>query len=698
VRALLVLGLICLAGIAAAQPASLVADSVRIEADSVLVAEGNVEVFYEGARLSADRITYDAETEALTIEGPVRLTEGDGAAVLFGDTAELDPGLRDGILTGARLVLDQQLQVAADELAVIDERYRRLTNAVASTCRICAANPTPLWEIRAARVLHDTETRQIYFSRAQFRVVGVPVLYVPRLRLPDPTVVRARGFLAPRFKGSGDIGTGVAQPYFVPLGPSADVTVAPFITPRTRTVELRYRQAFRRGTVQIDGALSRDDLRPDDLRGYAFGTGVFTLPRGFVLNAQIQTASDDEYLDSYGYFEGARLQNRLSIDRVRPNELVDLTALDFDILRPGDLRAADRNLLNLGEASYIRAVPTRFGRLSLELAADAYERDGEADVVGRDVQRIGGVVGWMRGTTLPAGIALTGEAEIALDGYRVRRDQNFDPEAVRVTPVAAVDLRWPLVRAGGGVAETLEPVAQLVWSAVSGDDVPDEDSRVVDLDEGNLFALDRFPGSDRSETGMRVNLGVGYSRLADAWAFNSYVGRVFRFDDTMQFSRSTGLDGAWSDWLVSAQLGLGDAFTVTNRAVFDELTDVSRNELRLALEAGSAEFASSYLWLVADPEQSRNEDVHEAVFTAAYEFSRHWAGAIESRWDIEADRVSRTDLDLTYRNECLAVDVYLSQRYDDEDSLETTYDFGVEVSLQGIGRGNARRYARSCPG
>ena len=48
---------------AAAQPASLVADTVRIEADDTLVAEGNVEVFYEDARLGASRVTYNRETE-----------------------------------------------------------------------------------------------------------------------------------------------------------------------------------------------------------------------------------------------------------------------------------------------------------------------------------------------------------------------------------------------------------------------------------------------------------------------------------------------------------------------------------------------------------------------------------------------------------------------------------------------------------
>jgi LPS-assembly protein len=244
----------------------------------------------------------------------------------------------------------------------------------------------------------------------------------------------------------------------------------------------------------------------------------------------------------------------------------------------------------------------------------------------------------------------------------------------------------------------IEPVAQLAWAEVSGGDVPDEDSRVVDFDEGNLFTLDRFPGHDESEVGARLNLGLSYTRLAEGWELNGYVGRVLRFDDEFQFDEATGLDGEWSDWLVSGQLGVADNVLVTNRAVFDDEFDFARNELRLALEAGAAEFAASYLWLLAEPEIDRDDDVNEAIFSAGYDFNRHWFGGLETRWDIVAGRLSRTDVGVTYRNECIAVDLSVTHRYEGGDDTDPTLDFGVEVSLQGFGGGDSSRYARTCPG
>ena len=106
-RFLLTLLLTLLPMLASAQgAATLVADSVVVPAGGQqLIAQGNVEVFFDGTRLSAQRITFDQATDRLTIEGPLFVTGTDGM-IFTADSASLDPQLRNGILRGARLVLD----------------------------------------------------------------------------------------------------------------------------------------------------------------------------------------------------------------------------------------------------------------------------------------------------------------------------------------------------------------------------------------------------------------------------------------------------------------------------------------------------------------------------------------------------------------------------------------------------------------
>ena len=188
--------------------ASLIADNINVDPQGRVTATGNVEVFFDGTRLNAESVSYTRDGDTLTITGPIRVTDASGT-IFLADQAELDRDLQDGVLISARLVLDQQLQIAANEIARVGGRYTRLDRVVASSCEICAANPIPFWEIRAARVVHDTQERQLYFTNAQLRVIGVPIVFLPRLRLPDPTLKRANGFLIPEIQRNSELGTGV---------------------------------------------------------------------------------------------------------------------------------------------------------------------------------------------------------------------------------------------------------------------------------------------------------------------------------------------------------------------------------------------------------------------------------------------------------------------------------------------------------
>jgi LPS-assembly protein len=275
---LLAFSLLPLRAMAQDDAALLVADQLYITRERELVASGNVEAFQNGIRLRASAIRYNQDTGALSIEGPITLTEGDGT-VITATAAELDAGLRNGILKGARLVLNQQLQLAAVQIDRVDGRYNQLYKTAVTSCRVCDDGTPPLWQIRAKRVIYDELEEQLYFDEAQFRIGRIPVFYLPRLRLPGPTVERATGFLVPSVRSTSALGTGLKIPYFIKLSEKRDLTLTPYLSSSTTTLELRYRQAYRTGRIELEAAITRDDLLPDQTRGYLFGRGLFALPR-----------------------------------------------------------------------------------------------------------------------------------------------------------------------------------------------------------------------------------------------------------------------------------------------------------------------------------------------------------------------------------------------------------------------------------
>lgn len=692
----------------AAEEPTLVADSIYINADTTLTAEGAVEVLFGEKKLTATRITFDRTTGQLQIEGPITLIDPAGSVVLASQ-AELSRDMNNGLLKSARMVLDQQLQLAANEIRRVDGRYHQLGKVVASSCQVCPSNPVPLWEIRARRVVHDQVERQLYFDHAQFRVAGVPVFYIPRLRMPDPTLKRANGFLLPSLRSSSELGFGVRLPYFIPIGDSRDITLTPLLSDGGQaSLFLRYRQAFRTGSLQFDGSLGRDDILPGEDRGYLFGTGRFLLPDDYVLDFQIETVSDDAFLLDYDITDKDRLASGFSISRTRRETFFDGRIFHYNSLRSGDDNLTLPTLV--GDLSFARRfTPGTIGgqgTFSFDLhglsrrSTVPFDTNGDGVADGRDTARATIGVDWRRQSVLGNGMVLGIAGSLDADYYAIAEDQSFPGTITRVTPTAAVDLRWPWVKArkGGHSAQVIEPVAQIVWSPEPDEAVPNEDSALVEFDEGNLFAFSRFPGADIYEAGLRANLGVTWTRFdPDGWKFSVAAGRVVRSEDLGQFSTGSSLAGTRSDWLLAMQLQANNGLAVTNRALFDDDFSFSKDELRLSWNQPHLNFDANYVWLVADLAEDRPTATSEFALNVGWQMSEGWRGTASGRYDFTENRAARAGIGLQYANECALVDLSLSRRFTSSTSVRPTTEFGLSVALNGFGSGaDGKRYRRSC--
>lgn len=692
----------------AQERAALVSDRLEITSDRRLVASGHVEVFYAGYRMTASRLDYDPQTEVLTIKGPVVLVDADGARIVLADAAELSADLRDGLLEGARLLLDEQLQLAATRMRRIGGRYTMLEDAVASSCRVCAAHPEPLWEIRARRVLHDTQTRQIRFDGASLRVAGLPLLYLPHLRMPDPTLERATGFLAPRFRTTSDLGFGVSIPYFVTLGPSRDLTVTPYLTMRdSTTLGLRYRQALARGAFEIGGWITRDRLTADDWRGHVRSFGSFDLGHGYALRFDVQTVSDRAYLLEYGLSSSDLLDSRITVERVRRDGLLSARLISFQSLRDED----DNHTLPsiIGDVTFSRRFAPRLigGQARLTLQTHGHMRtshdpldgpDPDAIADGRDVTRLSAVMDWRRSFLLGRGVELTLIGEARADTSRIAEDATFGGTRHRGNIVSGVELRWPLVRVtASGATDTLEPVVQMLWARRTGDLLPDEDSTLVEFDEGNLFAFDRFPGADMVEAGRRINAGLSWTRTTPAgWSAGITLGRVFRWADFGQFGPASGLAGRRSDWLAVVTLDTPVGYAAIGRFLLDDDLDLSKGELRLAVDSGRLALSGSAFYAVADPAENRPLPTRELRVDASWQINPALVASARGSYDFEARRGTVAALGIEFRNECIAVDLSLSRRFTSSTSVSPTTDFGLAVDLIGFGSGKSAGPARRC--
>jgi LPS-assembly protein len=282
-------------------------------------ASGDVELNYDGRTLQADRVTYDRNTGRVLATGNVRMTEANGA-ITTGDRFELTDDFKTGFIDSLR-----SEQSSRDRLGPVTSRFSAprgervdgqsttFEYGTYTACEPCRENPErpPLWQVKAARIVHNNEERRIYYENSTIEVGGFPIGWVPYFWTPDPTVKRESGFLAPRYIHTKALGYGAAIPYFWAISPDKDLTLYPtFLSRQGFLMQAEYRQRFLTGQINVRaaGIFQQGDsafLPPPygaagrEARGSIETTGRFNINERWIYGWDVALLSDKWFLQNY---------------------------------------------------------------------------------------------------------------------------------------------------------------------------------------------------------------------------------------------------------------------------------------------------------------------------------------------------------------------------------------------------------------
>lgn len=279
-------------------------------------AVGNVQIYYNGTTVEADRVIYDETTKRIQAEGNVRLTEPDGK-ITYSDLMNLSDDFRDGFVDSLRLDTPDKTRMAAARADRTSGNFTVLHNGVYTACEPCKDDPKkpPLWQVKAARMIHDEGEKMMYFEDARLEFFGRPVGYLPYFSAPDPTVKRKSGFLVPHFENGSKTGFGVETPYYWALAPDYDVTFSPrLMTKQGALLRGEFRERLIDGAFSIrasgiyqldkDVFLRGGGLPPTpgyrDFRGSIETTGQFALSNKWTWGWDGILPTDPTFFQDYG--------------------------------------------------------------------------------------------------------------------------------------------------------------------------------------------------------------------------------------------------------------------------------------------------------------------------------------------------------------------------------------------------------------
>ncbi|WP_207477579.1 LPS-assembly protein LptD [Arenibaculum pallidiluteum] len=666
------------------EPVLLNADTLTYDEQlNVVVASGKVEMAQGDRVLLADSVTFNRSTDVVTATGNVVMLEPT-AEVYFADYVELTRDMKEGFIQGVRALLSDNSRMAAPEgERTQDGRYTRLNNAVYSPCNLCAKDPTrpPLWQVKAVRVVHDRDEKNVYYRDAWLEMFGVPTFYTPFLSHPDPSVEQRSGFLAPTFSLGGNLGGYASVPYYIGIAPDKDLTLAPSYSsedgPRLAGT---YRQRFGRGELRLDGSILNADRietitgtpvrREDQWRGHLFGNARVDLDDTWRAGAQIQRTSDDTYLQRYGVSSQSLLRSSAIIEGFRGRNYAAASGYYFQDLRPFVTSSDEPLILPLGEVSLLGDPGSALGgRWSLDLGMLGLHRDE-----GTNVRRLSSEAGWERTMISGTGLVTTITASTRADFYDVELvnqarapGENGDDQTLRLFPQAQITTRYPMATEIGTVQAVVDPVVQLTVAPRLGTDpaIPNEDSATVDFADTNLFRASRYAGIDRLETGSRITYGVETGVYGFGSGFSDlFLGQSYRLIDEQGFPRGSGLEDRASDFVGRLRIQPNDYFRTTTRFRLDSdnleqrLTEVTASGGVPALRVG---VVYRYTDEVTGP-AGRPED-ESLIVNATSRLNRYWSVGVAQSRDLDQERPVESLLVGTYADECLIFQISASRNH-----------------------------------
>jgi len=694
-------------------------ENVLLEADELIddqqartiTAQGDVQIRYQGRTMRADRLIYDLNTGAIRASGNVQIALEDGS-VTYAEEIEADEAMNVGAASELRARLGDTSTLAARQALRHGEGESELRNVIYTSCPICeSGDRPPTWSLRARRAVQDRESRTISYQNAVLEVAGVPVLYIPYIAHPDPTVGRASGFLPPDIGRNRRLGTFYEQPYYWAISDSQDLTASLRLHGNVNPlIGLDYRKRFWSGEMSLETTFTEEQLFDDDgdrfgdslFRYSAFGEGRFELNNYWDWGFGLERAYDDQYLRRYdidgagerrGPYVGqeTRLLSQLYAIGQNANSYSSIAAISFQGLRTQDTSDLLPLILPFAETEHVLNEPVFNGqvRLSANTALLSRQDNPGTGIFEGSTGRVSLGASWRRDAIFGPGMVFSPFAQVRGDAYQIEISEDRFETFTRGLGLAGAEVSWPFMRPGERFDVIVEPV---VMAAIASDDPQaplniNEDSLAFELDDSNLFRPNAAPNYDLWEPGARVSAGVRATARAHSGESASLIfGRRWREEQAPGFTPATNLDGENTDWVAAGSIDLGANFGAEGRLrLEDETLEVQRIDLAVRAAAGRYSTYVRY-YSVDEAIQANPADPNEEISAhIGVDLARGWRVQAGLTRDLDSDINLLQDIRAIYEDDCTFLEISYTRRETSLGSIGPDEGLQIRIGLRSLG-------------
>jgi LPS-assembly protein len=709
-------------------------ENIIIEADSIMVdreaesltALGNVAIAQGMQFIKADRIDYDKKTGEVVAIGNVYMLDTNGHT-LKAEKIALKSALKEGFIQKVGLLLSDNSRMTAHYGERLPFENTQLSHVSYTPCKICHKDPkkSPLWSITAKQVSQNGAKQYITYKHAVLKFKSIPIIYTPFLRHPDPSIKRQSGFLTPSSSFSKSHGFYVSTPYFWDVGPHQDMTLTPHIMTRYGPIlGVEYRRHLGNGDMIFNNSLgniknvqdSSGSHKPSahSLRWHIDGKTRFESTEHWRWGLDIQRASDSTYLKNFRFFklenknslnsrvftEGFYSRNYAHISSSLFQGLSDQYQKDYT---PFALPEIDLNLS--GDPKALLNGHWFWDTNSLAL----HRRKGS------QTQRVISRLGWQQQTISPLGDVYTFTLAIRGDLYHIQKFNPNDPTYIpssgtaqnpmdhelpslvnnafvgRTLPQASIDWRYPWYQTfQKNNTVTIQPILGFVGAPLSGSNpkIPNEDSRLFDLDDSNLYSQNRFSGYDLLDSGSRFNFGseIAWQNLKGGNG-QVFLGQSYTLKPQAFLPEHTGLKQNYSDYVGRVDLSPSPIFDFKYKfRVNKETLRLMRSDMGTSVGPQIIKLNADYFYFVKNIGTGDLNDREQVRLEIAALPFEQWSIKVHTIRDLTGDGKSLEHAaNVEYKNECVTLSCGLYNSFYHDHEVKADRGFIFRISLKNLG-------------
>ena len=684
------------------KPVDFEADEITYDKQNNLVtATGNVIIEQNGTIIKTEKFVFDRAKGKIIVPTKAEITTPDGTKT-YAQNAVLSPALKEAISNAIEMHLYEGSFVSADRLKRKDGgNIMYLKRARYTPCTFCKGE-SPLWQLTARNIKHNAPKKEMSFTHSFLKVKELPVFYFPYLNIPDFTVKRKTGFLAPSFGHSNEMKQAFNLPFFVNIADNQNLTVIPTIsTSHDPLIYADYDALFTHGFLKIQTSGTKDN--DGNNQGHIKSSMQFDISDEWRISGQYYRTSSDTYFRKYSIPEvdtsDQYLESNFTAERFGDNNYFHFKGLSFQ---------------NQHGRVNQKSIPVFIPTMNYSYTSDAlfntglYAYSNLNAVAYNNRQRFkSNRASITQGLHLPyvssLGLVADTKASVRFDGYNIdtgkysfsniKADQTYSTG--RFYPVISSKISYPFAKATQNYTQVISPVVMLVSAPTNGnkDKIPNVDSLDIDFDDTNLFSENRYIGYDRVETGTRANYGIEYSLFGPRNTSTSMLfGQSYRFSGDELMEKELGFTSKYSDYVGRIQTNF-DIFSLAYRFRLNrETLNPVKNEVTFTVGKAPLKLGIDYMRVkdnstLADYSYYKNRE--EILFFGSSQLSKNWALSGYYRYNLEKTSAQKgpveAGLTAQYENDCSIIMFELDKSYTYDRDYKGETSFMVKFILKTLG-------------